>query len=459
MKIKRLFLAVLLATVSAVLMNGCTDDKPTDPAVVAPKVMSSFELIQTRILDKTCATSGCHASDKDASFKQHGLVLAASVAYDNLVNKDPMNTNALSDKLKRVLPFNAEQSFLFHKLNWNGAGHHNAKDYGNPMPLGRTALSIGQIEFVRRWIEAGALKTGSVVDTTLLADKTPSYVEKSVELEKPASGTGFQLMLNSFEVAPNFERELFQRQSTYNSEDLYINRVAIKMRTGSHHFILYQFRDPKAVYMPPFNDIRDIRNPDGTNNLSTILSMSNHVFWAGAGSPTYDYTLPAGAALILPAGSSLDLNSHYVNKTNQPIVGEVKANLYTIPKSQVKNVVYALDLPNNNLNLPAGQETTVTKTFDFTKRTKVLMLTSHNHKLGTKFVIKISGGARNGEVVYESSDWEHPVIKNFDTPITLEKGQGLTSVITYKNTTTKAVKFGLTSDDEMGIIFGYYYEE
>jgi hypothetical protein len=31
------------------------------------------------------------------------------------------------------------------------------------------------------------------------------------------------------------------------------------------------------------------------------------------------------------------------------------------------------------------------------------------------------------------------------------------SEITYNNTTDRTVSFGLTSEDEMGIIFGYYY--
>ena len=44
----------------------------------------------------------------------------------------------------------------------------------SPMPLGGTALSVGQIEFVRRWIEAGAPKTGEVADAKLLDDTTPS---------------------------------------------------------------------------------------------------------------------------------------------------------------------------------------------------------------------------------------------------------------------------------------------
>jgi len=121
-------------------------------------------------------------------------------------------------------------------------------------------------------------------------------------------------------------------------------------------------------------------------------------------------------------------------------------------------VANSLDFSNQDLTLLAGKKTVVTKKFLFSKPTRVLMLTSHNHKLGEKFVIKIVGGARDGEVVYESTDWEHPLIKNFPVALEFQKNEGLMSEITYNNTTTKTVRFGLTSEDEMGIIFGYYYE-
>jgi hypothetical protein len=194
-------------------------------------------------------------------------------------------------------------------------------------------------------------------------------------------------------------------------------------------------------------------------NLLTVLSMSNHVFLAGSQSQQQDYTFPEGAALLIPAGASLDLNSHYVNKTNAVMKGEAQINLYTVDKEKVQRVVQTLDLTNSNLNIPANSRVTLTKSFKFDKPRKVLSLTSHMHKLGEKFVIKINGGPRNGEVVYTATDWEHPEIITFKTPISFQKGEGLTSEITYNNTTNKAVRFGLTSEDEMGIIFGYYYEE
>ena len=80
------------------------------------------------------------------------------------------------------------------------------------------------------------------------------------------------------------------------------------------------------------------------------------------------------------------------------------------------------------------------------------------HQLAEKFVIKIKGGPRDGEVVYTNLDWHNPPLVNLSPPIQLSAGQGLTSEITYNNTTDAVVKFGLTSKDEMGIIFGYYTE-
>jgi hypothetical protein len=61
-------------------------------------------------------------------------------------------------------------------------------------------------------------------------------------------------------------------------------------------------------------------------------------------------------------------------------------------------------------------------------------------------------------VIYTSTDWHHPQVINYSTPIVLNAGEGLTSEITYNNVKDVAIKFGLTSEDEMGIIFGYYID-
>ena len=428
---------------------------------------NTFDVIQDKILTPTCATAGCHASNQDVNFNQHGLVLVKGLAFKNLVEVAALNYTAKEDGLKRVKAFDSQKSLLFHKLNYDVA-HHNGRTYGNTMPLGGDLLTVGQIEFVRRWIEAGAPETGSVVDTKVLDDNTPS-AQAYTPLEKPAANAGFQMVLEKFDVAPNFERELFVRKPLGNTETVYVNRVQIKMRPGSHHFILYDFRDKNTL--PGMNTVRDIRNPDGTQNIGTLLQMSNHVFGFGGAEAVLDDVFPAGTAVEVPAGTTFDMNSHYFNKGVKPIPGEVSINLYTTPKSQVKNVVKVLDLGVNSttkLRLPAKQRTIITSDFMVGSqlplaagktKIKIVTLFSHTHKLGESFQILIKGGDRDGKVVYESKNWEHPLKLKLDTPIELLRGEGLTSRITYNNFTDGVVTFGLTSSDEMGIIFGYYYEE
>ena len=165
-----------IATLGVILAGWSC--QPAETAT-EPEAVASFDLIQQRILTPSCATSGCHASDKDGSFAQHGLVLAAGVAYQNLVGVDPGNSAARTDGLKRVKAFASLESLLYHKLTPT-ASHHSGKQYGNPMPLGGQLLSDGQIEFVRRWIDAGAPKTGTLAQQCLLCTsyltKCPSFL-------------------------------------------------------------------------------------------------------------------------------------------------------------------------------------------------------------------------------------------------------------------------------------------
>jgi Copper type II ascorbate-dependent monooxygenase, C-terminal domain len=450
LKIATLFL-VAFVIISACTKQSIDSENPT---------VSSFSLMQDKIITPTCATSGCHASTSDKSFVQHGLVLEKSVAYENLFGVTPVNLLSKADGHLRVKAFKSLESLLFHKLTWD-ATHHGGKQYGLPMPLGSTALTVGQIEFVRRWIEAGAPKVGEVADAKLLDDKTPSVSSnedfKPMSSPKTEGVDGFQLKVDKFEVAPNFERELFVRRNVGNTTDVYINRIKLQSRQNSHHMVLYDFRNKTGL--PVLDQIRDLRNPDNGLNIITALQASNHVFLGGGTQANQEYIFPEGTALMLPANYSIDLNPHYFNKTNNVLYGENVVNLYTTDKSKVKYVVKTIDFNNTNFTVFPNTKTVITKDFTFSTNVKIVSLTSHTHKFGEKYVIKINGGARNGEVVYENLDWEHPAVINFATPIALKKGEGLTSVVTYNNTSSQKLAFGLTSDDEMNIIFGYYYEE
>ncbi len=458
-------LCVLLVTFSLFACSKSSVDVPASP-ISQTVTINSFDLLQDKLLTPNCATSGCHMSVQDASYAQHGLVLAKGLAYGNLIGTSPKNSVAVANKLQRVKKFSSAESLLFHKLNWD-LSHHVTANYGAPMPLGGKPVSKGQLDFVQKWIEAGAPDKGEVVDAKLLDDTTPSFTEPTdfSALESPVKEgkTGFQLKVDRFIVPPNFEREIFVRRPLNNTEPVYISRIKLKSRSNSHHLVVYDFRS--KLILPNMDEMRDLRNIDNSLNINTVIQMSNHIFLGGGTDPNSDYSFPEGTALKLPANSSVDLNPHYFNKTKDNLYGENYVNLYTIPESQVKNVVNMIDFNNSSFTLPPNQTTVITKDFfsfdgfvkGSGKSVVIVSLTSHTHERGKLFQIKIKGGARDGEVIYEDNDWAHPKVLNYAKPIILKEGEGLTSVVTYVNNTNKPLGFGLTSEDEMDIIFGYYY--
>jgi hypothetical protein len=418
---------------------------------------SSFELVQ-QVFDAQCVA--CHAAANQYA-AESGLVLTRGRSWAELVGVRATNAAARADGLLRVTPNDAARSLLYHKLRWD-AGHHSAS-YGAPMPLGGEPLYNGEIEFIRRWIEAGAPRTGAVVDVGVLSDRTRSAIDFA---PLPPPARGFQLRVEPFTVQANFERELFVYRTLGNSAEVFVNRIETRMRANSHHLLLYTFSGIPALLTPAPGAVRDIRNPDGSMNLGSMLPMAYHVFFAGAMTPSSDYRFPPGVALRLPANAGIDMNSHYVNRTAQPLTGEALANLHTVDRSEVVHVARTLNLANTGFSLPARQRTTITTTFlagspalpaGNDDQVRILMLTSHMHELGERFVVRITGGARDGEVVYTSTSWSHPEIVSFSPPLVLRRGEGLASVVTYNNTRDSTVRFGLTSTDEMNIIFGYAY--
>ncbi|RMG24052.1 MAG: hypothetical protein D6730_13305 [Bacteroidetes bacterium] len=444
---------MLAGIATLLLLFSCKKDElPPEQALD-----STWNIIQTRIWDQNCVI--CHTAGNTFA-RQSDLVLDADVAYSQLVGRKPHNQAALNDGLLLVGTQGLESlytSFLWEKINVEDQEHfyEDHPEYGELMPLSGRPLTNGELAFIRKWIIEGAPEKGMVADPALLEDSSryeapPTAFEP---LEIPASG--YQLHLGPFEVAPHYEREFFYYQPLHNAQAAYVNRVQIRMRPGSHHFILYDFLP--GANLPPQESFRDLRNLNGEYLLSTIVTLEDQRFVFGTQWREMDYQFPPGVALKVRANSGFDLNAHYVNRSDTARVGEVFTNLHTIPASEVQHVAKNLFLSHEDFRLPPGKSTTVERVFRFNERRHIFLLTSHAHEHMTAFRIYISGGPRNGELVFFANDWEHPPLLQFDPPLTIEAGQGLKAVATYYNDTPNTLEYGLLSEDEMMIIFGAYY--
>ncbi len=436
--------AIIGVLTGAVACSG-GERPPTDATA-----STSFARMQAQVFAPSCAFSACHAIGNTSN---SGLVLAGPGVYESLVNAAVTQPVARADGLRRVVAGKPDSSLLWHKLSGFISNHH-AHDWGSAMPYAGQSLTAGQIEFIRQWIAGGASATTDNVDPGLLSGTVapPSYAPLAVP------SNGFQVRMTPYSIKASSEREVFLYTPAGNTQETWVNRVQTNMRVGSHHFVICSFAaNTPSLFIPQANALRELKNADGTYQLGTLAAMGYHIFFAGSQAAASDYTFPAGVAMRIAAGAMLDVNSHYVNSTTKEITGEAEANFYTVPASQVQFEAQALNLANTDLTLPAGRDTTIKKTFSFTKLTRVVMLTSHMHKRGIKFVVRISGGARNGELVYQNDTWDHPSILTLTTPLILQAGEGLTSEVTYRGDPSKIVRFGLTSEDEMDIIFGYWY--
>ena len=438
---------------SLLLLISCQE--PVDE-----KIDTSWSILYKKVLEPNC--SNCHMNGS-AIQKQSGLDLSSSAAYNSLVGVRPTNSRASHDGLFRVSTEGGmkglTQSYLWEKINAYDQEHflNDHPEYGQLMPPGGNFLTDGELQFIRSWIEAGAPEAGIVVDEKVLQNTNRYIPEAFKKIDPPA--IGIQLHLGPFEVPPNFEREFFQFTALDQNDDMYVNRIEIEMRRGSHHFLLYTFNeDTPQQILPLYDQPRELRNENSIINLPTLYQMQFHKFFGGTQWSRLDYRLPDGVALKIPQGSGLDQNSHYVNRTDSIMTGEVYTNLHTINKEDVEHVAELFDFNNIDIYLPPKKVTTLSKTFILDEKYYIGQVFSHAHEKMQEFVVEIVGGQRSGEVIYWTNDWEHPPIINFDPPIEINASEGLMLKATYNNPTSLPVTFGYRSVDEMMILFGWYYK-
>ena len=450
---------ILIGSMTCLFASACSDSSNSlEPEPQEPEVTSTWDVIQTVILDKNCVE--CHVAG--ASFAtQSDLVLTSNVAYSQLINRTPNNPTARADGLTLVGTeglASAGKSFLWEKINAPNQAHYfdDHPGYGALMPLGKPPLTNGELEFVLQWILAGAPSSGNVVDLGLL-DDTERYEAPEFE-PLPVPTSGVQFHLGPWDVAPNFEREFFYYEPLNNDQPLFVNRVDMAMRPGSHHLILYDLSDNiPEILVPEPQVFREIRDANGNYIPSTLMITSHLNFVTGTQWPRMTYHYPPGVAMRIPADAGFDINAHYVNRSSEIIQGEIYANLHTVDSSQVEHVAERLFMNNVDINLPPNATTTLNKTFVVDKKVQIFQLFSHAHEHMTEFRVFIDGGPRDGELVYIAYDWEHPPILELNPTLTLEAGQGLRLQATYNNDTNSTINFGFLSSDEMMILFGAYY--
>lgn len=439
-----------------------------------PDENSAYHDIQEYIFDKSCASSACHAAPQNSA----GLNLEYGLSYDNLVGIVPRNAAAADAGMKLVDPENPDNSFLLTKLIGPGP------DQGSPMPFGGGMIHNGKIEAIRTWIEAGAPETGRVAgigDLGVLRDPSDTFEPPA----PPLPGEGYQLRLPPFKIEPRTEREVYYatRIRDENGDivegDIFINRVEIFYPAGSHHFIMYRLTEEGLakgilengiipdIAVNPEHTFREL-DPDDADPVLGHFG-TDRLFVVGTQTDDTVFQFPEGVGLRLPGDTVYDLNSHYINLLgDETLIGETYVNIYTIPEEEIKYEALEIFVNHRQINVPPGTTRVAKLTWYIEDELKsrghdpdtevyIFLLSSHMHRHGELFEI-FQGST--GKLLHRSIAYDDAPIDLFvdDSILRLDANDGLHFQCTHNNyDTDEPLTFGLTSEDEMCIIFGYYY--
>lgn len=433
---------------------------------------STYHDIQDNIFDKSCANSACHAPPANSA----DLNLSYGQSYQDLVDRIPRNPAAAAAGMKLIDPGNPENSFLLTKL----MGSENP-DFGGRMPFGMGPIHKGKIDAIRTWIAAGAPRVGKLAeigDLGVLRDPEEVFNPPP----PPAPGEGYQIHLPPFKIEPGTEREVFYATQIKDEsgqtieEDIFINRVEIFYPSGSHHFIVYRLTEegianevPKrgidtTIGVNPDDEFREL-DPDDPQVLGNFAI--DRLFVVGTQTDDTLFEFPEGVALRLPGNTLFDLNSHYINLLgDETLIGETYVNIYTIPEEDVKYEALEIFVSNRQINVPPNTTRVATliwyvedelerRGHDPDTELYVFLLTSHMHRHGELFEIFQDS---TGELLHRSIAYDDAPITLFPSPIILSVDDGLKFQCTHNNYDIDGpLQFGLTSEDEMCILFGYYF--
>ena len=438
------------------------------------------------IFQTSCTFSSCHSNAGQAL----GLDLEGSGpnammdVYNNIVNVTPNNVHAAGENNKLIMPGDPSRSFLFRKINGNGeldAGLSLHSEEGGSMPQNANPLDLEDLELVRQWILHGAPLSGEVIDVAIIDEFYNNNGVQSISNPpaKPDPSEGFQLHLGPFFLPPGTEREVFLKHNLFLEDDIEVTAVETTMGIQSHHFIINKFLPANTTVcnLPLSNDGPDsfadgFRNVNSSSHFSALFQVGAQI--------SERLEVPYNTAFFWQQGTIVDLNSHYINANqNQVLAAEVYVNVYTQEAGLAKEELQSIMLPNTDISIPNdGEPHTLTQNvpvfFCYPNGIYLWSLSSHTHQLGQDFdIYKSNPNGDNIEHLYDGScpedgvpgcevedfDYQHPPVREFEDYYKLSSTDWLKQEATYINNTDSEVSFGLTSEDEMMIMFLFFVED
>jgi hypothetical protein len=124
-----------------------------------------------------------------------------------------------------------------------------------------------------------------------------------------------------------------------------------------------------------------------------------------------------GLARALPAHTRVSMQLHYFNVTGDPLLMEAWQNVYYKAPKDVKNISSPIEsIAGLGMNVAPGTTEIIRGTLIAPAPLRVLELYSHHHDHTLRFSVYLRrAGSGERTQIYESYDWEHPLLLALDS--------------------------------------------
>jgi hypothetical protein len=186
------------------------------------------------------------------------------------------------------------------------------------------------------------------------------------------------------------------------TENVWWNRITVHMRPGSHHWIssVVSGKPEEKFYSDTSCGASQIGSLGGGQNLIYDNPPS------GVPAPEN-----VGLGRELPGDSSLCMNLHAYNFTDEPQLREIWINLRTVPEADVTQKASGIGMVGGlGLSLGPKQNKEATYQGTFMQEGRIIQLFGHRHVWTPHFAVWL-----NQDMIYDSWSWEESATFNYDS--------------------------------------------
>lgn len=292
----------------------------------------------------------------------------------------------------------------------------------------------------------------------LLVIGTPAGAARVHRLRLARPAHGFQMHMDTFVVPPAREEELCEYRITPSARAIDVASFRFRMQPGSHHFSVWEYH---GASHDPADFWTGFKAAPGCVGLGPADSFASVVNLFGMQTASSRTRFPRGIAVRLPAHAQVYLNMHIRNASlTDPLTADAVFNMMAARPGSVRHHAQPLAIGTLNIHIPANGTATYTGEWHAPVDLNLVQLSTHEHHRGAGTSVHEVDEVGNDLVeLFKGGPWDHPGQRWFSPAHRLPAGHGLRFTCDWTNPDPHPVGFGVTTDDEMSFIGGYFYPD